>query len=197
MQGNAANTKRIVDPWSIWYAATPETTQQIDVGGEPVAVQRRLMPEALSRASHPLIVVLAFLLPVSLALRRRGFHLSGPDALALLALLSLLRAGLDPVNNLYYHEPLLLALIAWDAMTCRALPVRALAATAVALLLERWGIQHADPLVFNALYIAAFAAGASAIAFALSRRGRSPSARAASPDRGWRRPSAPSPTGSA
>jgi len=171
MQGNAATPHRIVSPWSVWYAAIPETTQEVDVGGQPVAVRWRRIPEALGRASHPLIIALAFLLPVLLALRRRRFHLSGPDALALFALLCLLRAGLDHVSNLYYHEPLLLALIAWDAMSARALPVRGLAATAVALALEHWGIRLADPLVFNAFYIAAFTAGVSAIAYALSRRG--------------------------
>src|SRR3954469_8041710 len=126
MQGNAANTKRIVDPWTVWYAATPETTQQIDVDGQPVAVKRRLLPEALGRISHPLIVATAFLLPLALALRRRRFHLSGPDAMAVLALLALLRCGLGPVDNLYYHAPLLLAVVGWDAMTVRGLPVRGL-----------------------------------------------------------------------
>ena len=35
-------------------------------------------------------------------------RLSGPDAMALFALLALLRCALDPVDNVYYHLPLLL-----------------------------------------------------------------------------------------
>ena len=170
MQGNAANTKQIVDAWSVWYAAAPEVTQQIDVGGETVAVQRRLLPEELGHLSHPLIVLTALLLPLLLAVRRGSFRLSGSDAMALLALLALLRCGLDPVNNLYYHVPFLLAVVGWDAASTRGLPVRGLVAFGIAMLFAHWGVQIDDALLFNALYTPAFAAGVAVIAAALLRR---------------------------
>jgi Glycosyltransferase family 87 len=170
MQGNAANTKQIVGPWSVWYAAAPEVTQQIDVAGETVAVQRRLLPQLVGHLSHPLIVLTALLAPLALAARRREFRLSAADAMALLALLALLRCGLDPVNNLYYHAPLLLAAVGWDALSTRGLPVRGLAVAGIATLFWRWGVKIDDPLLFNALYTAAFVAGVAAMASALIRR---------------------------
>jgi hypothetical protein len=42
-----------------------------------------------------------------------------PDALLLLALVLLLRAALDPWNNLYYHVPFLFALIAYEVRSGR------------------------------------------------------------------------------
>jgi hypothetical protein len=49
------------------------------------------------------------------------------SALALLALLLLLRCMLDPSDHVYYHLPFLLALLAWESRVSRA-PVRALLA---------------------------------------------------------------------
>jgi len=43
-----------------------------------------------------------------------------PDALLLLALVFLLRAALDPWNNIYYHVPFLFALIAYEVRSGRA-----------------------------------------------------------------------------
>ena len=56
----------------------------------------------------------------------RGRHVTGPqavpDALLLLALVLFARAAFDPWNNLYYREPFLFALIAYEATSGR-LPV--------------------------------------------------------------------------
>jgi len=49
--------------------------------------------------------------------------------LPLLALLFLVRCVLDPVDNYYYHLPLLLTLLAWDVKMRRHLPSATLAAT--------------------------------------------------------------------
>jgi Glycosyltransferase family 87 len=171
MQREASNTRQIVDAWSVWYAAAPEVSQQIDVAGETVTVERRLLPETVGHLSHPLIVLTALLLPLALAGRRGRFRLTGPDAMALLALLALIRCGLDPVNNLYYHVPFLIAIVGWDALSTRGLPVRGLAVAGIAMVFARWGVQIDDPLLFNALYTAAFAAGVAAIAAAILRRG--------------------------
>lgn len=54
---------------------------------------------------------------------------AGTDAaLALLALLLLLRCMLDPSNHVYYQVPFILALLAWESRVSRS-PVRALLAT--------------------------------------------------------------------
>jgi hypothetical protein len=83
---------------------------------------------------------------------------------------------LDPVNTLYYHEPFLLALVGWDALSSRGLPIRALAAAAGFDLLSRW-LLTSDVHHFNALYLWLAAIAAAAIAVELFRR-PSPEARA-------------------
>jgi len=65
----------------------------------------------------------------------------------------LLRCVLDPVDNLYYHEPLLLALIGWDAYVSRGLPLRALLAVGVALVFWRAWHHISDPAAFNLAYL--------------------------------------------
>jgi hypothetical protein len=52
------------------------------------------------------------------ALRKRAV-----DPLALLALLMLLRCALDPWDHAYYHAPFLAALIAWEVLEARRLPL--------------------------------------------------------------------------
>src|SRR5205807_5716392 len=83
------------------------------------------LPGWLARSTHPLIVLAAF--PLTVLAYRRG--LRAEDALPLLALLFLVRCVLDPVDNYYYHLPLLMALLAWDVQTRRHLPYAALAGT--------------------------------------------------------------------
>ena len=48
------------------------------------------------------------------------------DVLALLALLFLVRALLDPVSDPYNFVPFLLALVAWEGLTRRGLPLASL-----------------------------------------------------------------------
>ena len=64
--------------------------------------------------------------------------------MALLALLALLRCALDPVDNLYYHEPLLIALLGWDAFASRGLPWRGLVGVAVAFAFP--SVAHLPPI---------------------------------------------------
>jgi glycosyl transferase family 87 len=173
VQANAASTGRIVDPWNVWYPAATVTTERLAVGSTHLTAHLHEAPPLVGRLSHPLIVLLALGLPLALALRRRRFGLSGSDAMALLALLALLRCALDPVGNLYYHEPLLLALIGWDALSGRGLPLRGLAGVALAGLFWRWSHNLSDPQALNAAYIAMAAAVGTAIAVFLFRGPRS------------------------
>jgi Glycosyltransferase family 87 len=93
----------------------------------------RMAPAWLVPITHPLIVVLA--LPLSALWWLRGGRAARDrdDALALLALLFLERCALDPWNLVYYHLPLVLALLAWEVRRGR-LPVLALGATSAAWL---------------------------------------------------------------
>jgi hypothetical protein len=87
----------------------------------------RTSPDWLRPITHPLIVAIA--LPLSLAWRRRP-NRNLDDALALLALLFLLRCVLDPWNLGYYHLPLVTALIAWEVRGGRDWPLLGLAVSA-------------------------------------------------------------------
>jgi hypothetical protein len=167
-QHNAASTGRVVDPWSVWYPLASVSSEQ-PIGATDLSVEVHRAPAAVGALSHPLIVLLVFAVPLALAWRRRGFHLSGPDALALLALLALLRCALDPVGNLYYHEPLLLALIGWDALDARRWPLRAIAATAVLALFDRWSQHLGEVAAFNSAYVSVALAAILALALVLFR----------------------------
>ena len=89
--------------------------------------------------------------------------------MALLALLALLRCALDPVDNVYYHAPLLLALIGWDAFSARGLPLRGLLGVAVALGFREWSLHLEDVSAYNRAYIAAILVAGAAITASLMR----------------------------
>jgi len=153
---NAANTGGAVTPESVWYPLASVKTKVVAKQPEILVARVHTAPAPVGALSHPLIVLLAFGLPLLLARRRGRLWLNGGDAMALLALLALLRCALDPVNNIYYLEPLLLALLAWDALSARSLPLRGLLGVAVALVLRQWSLQLDDVSTYNYAYIALF-----------------------------------------
>jgi hypothetical protein len=79
------------------------------------------VPGWLRAIAHPGVAVLGLVLPL-LWMRRRPAA-RGADALALLALILLVRCALDPWNHEYYHLPFLTALAAWEVAACRRAPV--------------------------------------------------------------------------
>jgi hypothetical protein len=163
VHGKAADTGRVVTPWSVWYPAAPSVTETYRVDGKRLVAEVEEAPPLVGSLSHPLILVLAVLLPLALALRRGGFGISGSEAMALFALLALLRCALDPVDNFYYHEPLLLALVGWDAFSSRGLPLRSLIGVGVALLFAHAWHNLSDPVAFNLAYLGV----ATGVGFAL------------------------------
>jgi DNA-binding XRE family transcriptional regulator len=165
----AATAPREVGPWSIWYPAATVRTEALPVEQPTLVAHVHETPPLLRGLSRPLIVLLAFAVPLALCLRGRRFSLDGGEAMALMALLALLRSVLDPVNNIYYHEPLLLALIGWDAFSSRGLPLRGLTGAAVALAFRQWALNVPDFTVLNRTYIAVVMVAAIAIAMELNR----------------------------
>jgi len=165
VQGHAASGGGIATIWSAWYPVTSEVTLHFD-GGLTGTVHQ--LPSWLEALTHPLIVGLVFAIPLALWARRGRFGLAGNEAMALLALLALVRCALDPVDNLYYHAPLLLALIGWDAMTADRLPLRALAGMAVALFFHSWSRHLGDLQDFNAVYLVAIGVTAILVTKSLS-----------------------------
>lgn len=152
VQTQAAGTGRVVTPWSAWYPFASPRTEVFHVDGERLVAHLEDAPSPADPISHPLIVLLALTLPFVIGWRR-GLPLSPADGFALLALLALLRCVLDPVDNLYYHVPLLLALIGWDAYASRGLPLRALLGVGVALVFWRAWHDISDPAAFNVAYL--------------------------------------------
>jgi hypothetical protein len=110
-------------PTSIWWPFTPAAN-----AGDRAFHE---IPGWLGLASHPLIIVLS----VAVALAFRADMRRDPRAVvpSVLALVFLLRAALDPVNNSYYHLPFLLTLIAADVLKGSVLA--SLVATAAFLVL--------------------------------------------------------------
>ena len=168
VQGHAASSGGIVTPWSAWYPTASVSTET--VGSPHLVAELHRIPPLVGVLSHPLIVLLALGLPLALALRRHRFVLSGADAMALLALLALLRCVLDPVDNLYYHLPLLMALLGWDALAARGLPLRGLVGVAVSLLFWKWSTELTSLYAFNAAYLAVVCSAGAVIALSLFRR---------------------------
>jgi glycosyl transferase family 87 len=132
----------VIEPASIWWPFG----HAIHIRVSGFTAQVHTLPQWLANLAHPLIVALGVLLPLGLAARTRSTRADLPTALALLALLFLLRCVLDPMTVGYYHLPLMLALVAYEAHDRRGVPVLTLLSSAVLLFLVtrlRWGLEPA------------------------------------------------------
>jgi hypothetical protein len=167
VQSSAASAGGVASIWNIWYPFA--NVDAVHLGGGLTGYVHR-MPSGIGPLTHPLIVLAAILLPIGVCLRRGRFQLRGEEALALLALLVVIRCVLDPNDNIYYHLPLIPALVAWDALSHDRLPLRGLAAAAVSLLFWRWSLNLGDLHLFNAVYLAVMLGAGLAIAGTLLRR---------------------------
>ncbi|HWN72550.1 MAG TPA: glycosyltransferase 87 family protein, partial [Solirubrobacterales bacterium] len=169
----AAQTGRVVTPLNVWFPISPEVAEVVGQGPATTVAHVRRPPEVVSALSHPLIVLLAFALPLALAFKRRSFALGASEAMALLALLALLRCALDCLDNVYYHLPLLLALIGWDALAARGLPLRTLLGAAAAFVFVHWSLNlddAADVVAFNYGYLALVIPAGVAIGLSLLQK---------------------------
>ena len=111
-------------------------------------------PELLSRLAHPAIVALALPLSGLFAWRLRRGGVQRRDALALLALLLLLRCVLDPWDSIYYLVPAVLALVAWEALARESLPTGAIALVALGHLTFVTLAPRISPDALAACYLA-------------------------------------------
>jgi hypothetical protein len=123
----------------------------------------RTPPGWIGPLTHPLIA--ALVVPATLASWRRGRG-RGHDLLLLLALLLLARCALDAANNLYYHLPFALALLAWEAVARPGPPVRSLAAVAALHLTFTVAPLHLTPDAQHLLYVAWAVPALAALALA-------------------------------
>jgi hypothetical protein len=130
LQGLAgSNTGPIFTQWQVWWFFGP-------IHPEPgVLIGSRSAPGWISGLAHPLIVGISIPLTLLYVQRLRRHRAAAADALLLLAFLLLLRCVLDPWDQSYYAIPFLIALITWEALRFRRLPVLALTATLLAWIL--------------------------------------------------------------
>jgi hypothetical protein len=162
IQGQAASGGGNASIWSAWYPLAPVEVRALPAIG--ASVQLHEIPALLRPLTHPLLVGSFLAVPLAVWAWRGEFRLDAERAIALAALLALLRCALDPVDNLYYHAPLLLLLLAWDAVRpAGRLPVRGLCGAALALLFWRWSENLGDLDLFSLAYVAAVAAAAGLI----------------------------------
>jgi hypothetical protein len=152
VQQRATLTTSQLRPENVWWPMVTPRENRIFDGVVTRVVQERYLPESLVRVPHPLIVALAVPLSLLLLWRRRGRAL-GADALGLLALLLLLRCMLDPINNVYYHVPFLLSLLACNTVGGRGAPLLTLLAGACVWLSFERAVVF-DPAHRNLLYLA-------------------------------------------
>jgi hypothetical protein len=75
-----------------------------------------------------------------------------PDALLLLALVFLLRAALDPWDNLYYHVPFLFALVAYEVSAGRPPILTVFYTVALNIVATINGVPHMSADLRSALY---------------------------------------------
>lgn len=112
----------------------------------------RIAPDWLQPVTRPLTVALATALTLGWWARRATGRVAAHDALALLALVFLLRCALDPWNISYYHLPFLLSLVAWEVIAARRSP-RLSAAIALVTLAQAISWQSHTGLSAYLLYV--------------------------------------------
>jgi hypothetical protein len=117
-------------------------------GSAALPAHQHVMPDWLGVIGRPLLIAVCLAVPLLFARRVREDPID--RALPLLALVLLLRCMLDPLNNVYYHTPFLVALVAACAFSRTLMP--ALVATALVYLTTELG--NANPELLAAVYLA-------------------------------------------
>jgi hypothetical protein len=153
-RATASTSSTIFQPWQAWWFLGHHGPVVHGLFGN-VKVGYRTAPEWVGRISHPLIVVLALPLSALFWWRRRTSSVAGrsSDALGLLALLLLMRCFLDTWDASYYSLPFLFALLAWEVMGQRQLPLLALSATVLAWIDFEWLPAHASADIQAAFFL--------------------------------------------
>jgi hypothetical protein len=120
----ATNGGVIFQPWQLWWFLG-STGHVVHGLADVLKVGYRTPPAWIETYSHPLIVALS--VPATLLAVRRGSR----DALLLLTFLLAIRFAFDPWDFVYYPLPFIFALLVWETMRWRRVPVFALTASVV------------------------------------------------------------------
>lgn len=158
-RATASSVNPIFQPWQVWWFFGHHGDLVVGMFGN-VKEGFRSAPSWANQISRP--VVMAMLIPLTaLAWRLRaaprgnagGRRSALGPALLLLALLLLLRCLFDTWNTVYYPIPCLLALVAWETLCARRVPVLALGATALAWVSFETLASRASPDVQAAFFL--------------------------------------------
>jgi hypothetical protein len=120
---------RFTDPFSLWWPLGSSYPIPAHATAAPIA---HLLPLGLTRSVASASAMLLALAGVWMYARRRGADASGGgiDALALLALMGLVRCVCDPDPLLYNFVDVLIPLAVWESVTQRRLPLVTVLVTA-------------------------------------------------------------------
>jgi hypothetical protein len=146
-RGLATTSATIFQPWQVWWFLGHHGALVHGLFGA-AKVGYRTAPSWVGLVSHPLILLVGFVLTLVLWLRKRGqagtgLPLSARDALLALALLLLVRCLLDTWDIVYYLLPFNLALLAWEVRgPPERPPVLALSSAALAWFSFLWLPNH-------------------------------------------------------
>jgi hypothetical protein len=110
------------------------------------------VPHWVASVARPLVMVLATALSYAYW-RGRARH-RPHDALLLLAFLFLVRCLLDPFTISYHHAPFVLALLAWEALRRRGLPVLSIYTAAGLWAISALVAPLQDPSLLFRAYVA-------------------------------------------
>ena len=121
---------------SWWFPFSVSHTVTVQVIGGPATATSHLLPFGLTRTKAVWLIPAVAVL-VGWCFQRGRADRDPADALGLLALLVLLRCTLDPSNVSYYHVPFVIALLAWETITRRGLPLISLLTIA-----GIWGLEY-------------------------------------------------------
>jgi len=151
-RGVAAPSTTIFQPWQLWWFLGHHGA--LVHGAFGVAKPGyRIPPAWAGELSHPLILLLALVIPGLLWLRSR--RLARREALLALALVMLLRCLLDTWDTAYYPLPFLFALLVWELQgSALRPPLLTLSATVLVWASFQWLPLHGSPDVQAAFFLA-------------------------------------------
>jgi hypothetical protein len=138
-------------PSNIWWVYGHEGGLDM-VGGGYRGAPSYVLPLWLGRISHPLVVLVGIGLAAAYWRTREGRD--PMDAVQLVSLIFLVRCLLDPLTYSYHHTPFLLALVAYEGLRRRGLPIVALFACAGMYTTAKHIAPMDDPHLLNRFYLA-------------------------------------------
>ncbi len=125
-----------VSQLSWWFPISVSHTVTVQVIGGPATATSHLLPFGLTR-TKVFWLIPAVAVFVGWIFQRSRTDRDPVDALGLLALIVLLRCALDPSDVSYYHVPFVIALLSWETITRRGVPIISLLSIA-----GIWGLEY-------------------------------------------------------